>query len=80
MNAKGAVPDKAILLKRLRAFYTTRGCRVQTTYFTSLHGEVIEEIELSCLLQGAAEAPPAGRSTPARPVSLPASASFRSSR
>jgi hypothetical protein len=51
------IPDKAILLKRLRAFYTTRGCRVQITYFTSLHGEVIEDIELSCLMQSTATMP-----------------------
>jgi hypothetical protein len=54
MGASRGIPDKAILLKRLRAFYTTRGCRVQTTYFTSLHGEVIEDIELSCLMQSTA--------------------------
>jgi hypothetical protein len=54
MGTTRGIPDKAILLKRLRAFYTTRGCRVQTTYFTSLHGEVIEDVELSCLMQSTA--------------------------
>jgi hypothetical protein len=54
MGPTRGIPDKAILLKRLRAFYTTRGCRVQTTYFTSLHGELIEDIELSCLMQSTA--------------------------
>jgi hypothetical protein len=57
LGASRGIPDKAILLKRLRAFYTTRGCRVQTTYFTSLHGEVIEDIELSCLMQSTAAMP-----------------------
>jgi hypothetical protein len=56
MSAK-LLPKKAILLKRVRAFYTTRGCRVQTTYFTSMHGEIIEEIELSCMLQFTGVAP-----------------------
>jgi hypothetical protein len=51
MGTTRGIPDKAILLKRVRAFYTTRGCRVQITYFTSLHGELIEDIELSCLMQ-----------------------------
>jgi hypothetical protein len=56
MSSKG-IPDKAILLKRIRPFYTTRGCRVQITYFTSLHGEIIEDIELSCLMQSTASMP-----------------------
>ena len=57
MGPTRGIPDKAILLKRLRAFYTTRGCRVQMTYFTSLHGEIIEDIELSCLMQSTATTP-----------------------
>jgi hypothetical protein len=57
MGTTRGIPDKAILLKRVRAFYTTRGCRVQITCFTSLHGELIEEIELSCLMQSTASVP-----------------------
>lgn len=53
MPSPRGIPDKSILLKRVRAFYTPRGCRVQTTYFTSLHGEIIEDIELSCMFQAA---------------------------
>jgi hypothetical protein len=73
MSTTGVILDKAILLKRLRAFYTTRGCRVQTTYFTSMHGEIIEDIELSCMLQftGATPTPPArsrGTPNPTRPA------------
>jgi hypothetical protein len=45
------IPEPAILLKRERRFYTHKGCRVQIIYHTSMRGEIIEEIELSCLLE-----------------------------
>lgn len=72
MSTRGGIPDKAILLKRVRPFYTTRGCRVQITYFTSLHGEIIEDIELSCLMQSAATSPTIRRDVVSKSATNPA--------
>lgn len=41
-------PEKPVKLKHKRPYFTGEGCRVETTWWSSMKGESVEDVTLSC--------------------------------